>query len=330
LPKFQNMKTIVVLVVFVFISFQLIANNGISLPGKNANALAIPVPQLGTATNFVLFTVNGAVGNTGVSSITGNVGANIGAITGFGGLNGTIYNNDPVTAQAVTDLMAATNQLNAIPSTATHLPILGNGETLYTGVYSMPGAGSAAGALTLDAQGDPNAEFIFQIGGAFTTGAGTTVVLINGASASNVYWVAQGAIAMAASTTMMGTLIANNAAISMGAGGILDGRMFSTTGAVSVYGDVISIPVSGFIWIGAISTNWNTGANWRSGVVPASTDDSFIGVNLPFIYFPNVPASSGTVSVGSIAFGTMGGAGIRGCCECRQYFKCNGGNHLPK
>ena len=317
------MKILFTIVLFVCIGAQLKAYNGVNnefliskgtfIPFKNPRSsgnqliASIPVPQLGTAANFVLFTVNGAVGNTGVSNITGNVGANIGAVTGFAGLNGTIYNNDAVTAQCVADLIAAYTQLSAFTPTAGHGPVLGNGETLYTGVYDMPGAGSAAGVLTLDAQGDPNAEFVFKIGGAFTTGASTTVLLINGASASNVYWVAEGAVAMAASTTMAGTLIANNAAISMGAGGILEGRMFSTTGAVSVYGDSITIPVSGFIWIGAVSTNWNTGANWRSGIVPTSTDDSFIGTNLSFNYFPNIPASSGIVSVGSIAFGSMGG-----------------------
>jgi hypothetical protein len=317
------MKRIFTLVLFVFISGRLSAYIGVNhgllssnstfTPLKNSAALGkpltntIPVPQLGTATCFALFTVNGAVDNTGISNITGNVGANIGAITGFAGLNGTIYNANSVTAQCVTDLIAAYNQISAITPTAAHGAILGNGETLYTGVYNMPGAGSAAGVLTLDAQGDPNAEFIFKIGGAFTTGASTTVMLVNGASASNVYWVAEGAISMAASTTMKGTLIANNAAISIGAGGSLEGRMFSTTGAVSVYGDSITIPVSGFTWTGTTSTNWNTGANWRGGIVPTGIDDCFVGVNLSFTYFPNIPASSGSVSVGSIAFGSMGG-----------------------
>ena len=80
--------------------------------------------------------------------------------------------------------------------------------------------------------------FIIKTGGALTTAAGATVNLINGAVACNVFWVAEGAISMAASTTMRGTLIANNGAIDMGAGGILEGRELSTTGAVSVYGTI--------------------------------------------------------------------------------------------
>ncbi|MGF7039692.1 ice-binding family protein [Mucilaginibacter lappiensis] len=319
------MKKIFISVLFVFIVFRLSAYTGdnhkfstskspitssknIGIKGNRLIATTV-VPDLGSAAGFALFTVAGAVGNTGISNITGNIGANVGAITGFGTsiVTGAIYNANSVTAQCAADLISAYNQLSAITSTAAHAAVFGNGETLYTGVYTVGAAGSAAGVLTLDAQGDANAVFIFKIGGAFTTGASTTVILTNGASAKNVFWVAEGAIAMAASTTMKGTLIANNDAISMGAGGSLEGRMFSTTGAVSVYGNNIYIPgSSGIGWIGFFSNNWNTAANWAGNVVPTSSDQAFIGVNQAFFNFPNIPASSGTVNVGSIKFGTLG------------------------
>jgi hypothetical protein len=204
------------------------------------------VPLLGAASNFVLFTVVGAVGNTGVSSIEGNVGSNSGAITGFGEpstMTGNIDSGNALTAQCSIDLVAAYTQLyNTVPTSTTHTPAFGTGETLFAGVYSIAAAGSIGGTLTLDAQGDPNAVFIFKFGGAFTTGASSTIILLNGASPCNVFWGAEGAISMAAGTIMSGTLIANNGAISMGAGGVLDGRMFSTTGAASIYG--VSMPVS--------------------------------------------------------------------------------------
>lgn len=200
-------------------------------------------PNLGTAANFVLFTVSGAVGNTGSSHFVGNIGTNSGAITGFGGaVVGTLYTADAVTAQCSTDLMSAFSQLSATTATNTsHTPAFGAGETLFAGVYSIGGAASIAGTLTLDAQGDPNAVFIFKAGGALTTGASSTIILINGASASNIFWVAEGAIAMATITVMKGTLISHNGAVSMGSGCNLEGRLFSTTGAVSVYGDSASI-----------------------------------------------------------------------------------------
>ncbi|HXB31109.1 MAG TPA: ice-binding family protein [Puia sp.] len=231
------------------------------------------VPNLGTAANFVLFTTTGAVGSTGVSNITGNVGSGAGAITGFGGLNGLIYNADAVTTQASSDLLVAYNQLNSEVATFFPGPVLGDGQVLTAGVYFLPAAASLDADLTLDAQGDANAVFIFLIGGAFSTNASSGIFLVNGALASNVFWKVEGAVPMAAGTTMRGTIIANNAAISLGAGGILEGRALSTTGAVSIYGSLAYIlPGGGTILpVGLLSftgvcinqqvlLNWSTAA----------------------------------------------------------------------
>ena len=245
-------------------------------------------PNLGTAANFVLFTIAGAVGNTGISQITGNVGTNVGAITGFGtSVTGFIYTPNTITVQCSTDLLAAYTQLNnTVPTSTTHTPAFGSGETLFAGVYSIAGAGSVAGNLTLDAQGNPNAVFIFKFDGAFTTGASTMINLVNGATACNVFWKAEGAISMAALTTMKGTLIANNGAISMGAGGILEGRMFSTTGAASVYAVSASLPTcfSVATWAGTLSTAWDTAGNWLYGEVPTTTTNVIIPGGL--IHYP--------------------------------------------
>ena len=141
-----------------------------------------PQPNFGSAASFALFTTTEAVGNTGISNITGNIGTNSGAITGFGTstVTGSIYNNNSITAQCATDLETAYNQISSFTPTAAHDAVFGNGEKLDAGVYSLGSAGSAAGVLTLDAQGNSSALFIFQIDGAFNTGAGTTVVLVNG------------------------------------------------------------------------------------------------------------------------------------------------------
>jgi len=200
-------------------------------------------PDLGTAANFVLFSTVGAIGNTGISQITGSVGTNSGAISGFGNVNGVMHNADAVTIQAVTDLQAAYAQLNATATTALHAPVLGNGETLYAGVYSMAAAASVVSVLNLDAQGDPNAVFIFKTGGALTTAASASVNLVNGALACNVFWKAEGAISMATFTMMKGTLISNGGAIDMGDGGTIEGRALAITGAVDVYGTLAYIPL---------------------------------------------------------------------------------------
>ncbi|MDZ4665805.1 MAG: ice-binding family protein [Bacteroidota bacterium] len=204
------------------------------------------LPNLGTAINFAVFTTIGALGNTATSNITGNIGTNNGAITGFGAptvVNGNIEWANSVTAQCAIDVQAAYNELlGTTPTVTNHPPSFGSSETLSVGVYSIGAAGSLAGNLTLDAAGDPNAIFIFQFGGAFSAGASSTLILSNGTKACNVFWIAEGAINLAALTNMKGTLIANNGAISLGAGGILEGRMLSTAGAASVDNVSITIP----------------------------------------------------------------------------------------
>ena len=272
------MKTKLGLVIFV--SLSLLSSPGVSFS---------QTPNLGSAANFALFTSVGAVGNTGISQITGNVGTNVGAVTGFGNVNGVMHTADATTAQAAIDLQAAWSYLSTLTPTSAIGPVLGSGQILFAGVYSIAAAGSVVGALTFDAQGNPSAVFIIKTGGALTTAAGATVTLINGALACNVFWVAEGAISMAASTTMRGTLIADNGAIDMGAGGVLEGRELSTAGAVSVYGTVAYTPegcaapvltgpiapvlnsVACFTLFSAIGTVSNSGITTINGDVGSNT-----------------------------------------------------------
>jgi len=200
-------------------------------------------PNLGSAADYVLFSSVGAIGNTGISQVTGNVGTNVGAISGFGNINGVVHNADAATIQAKADLLAAWSYLANLAPTSAHGPVLGGGETLFAGVDTLAAAGSIVGVLNLDAQGNPNAVFIIKTGGALTTAASATVNLINGAVACNVFWVAEGAISMATMTVMKGTLISHNGAVDMGAGGIIEGRLLSTAGAVSIYGTHADMPL---------------------------------------------------------------------------------------
>ncbi|MBA4239502.1 MAG: hypothetical protein C0448_02160 [Sphingobacteriaceae bacterium] len=193
-------------------------------------------PNLGTAANFVLFTTVGGVSNVGITHLTGNVGTNSGLSTGFGNVDGQMHDNDGVSAQCAADLLIAYNQLNATIPTFFPAPLLGNGQTLVAGVYSIATPATLNLDLTLDGLGDPNAVFIFQIQGSFSTNASAKVKLINGAQACNVFWKVEGLVDMSVGTTMRGTIIANNAAINMTAGDTLEGRALSTTGAITVSG----------------------------------------------------------------------------------------------
>ena len=200
-------------------------------------------PDLGTVANFVLFSTTGAISNTGISHITGNVGTNTGAISSFSNVDGVMHSPDGTTATCAIDLSKAYTQLNTATPTSAHGVLLGSGETLLPGVYSIPAAASVNNTLTLDGQGNENAVFIFQIGGAFSSGASAQISLTNCAKASNVFWKIEGAVSFAAGTIMRGTVIANNAAISLGAGVTLEGRALSTTGAVAVFGVLAYTPI---------------------------------------------------------------------------------------
>lgn len=205
------------------------------------------IPDLQSANDFIIFTSLGALGNTGTSDISGNIGTNNGDISGFGAptlVNGTIEYVNDVTAKCATDVQSAYDELSQFTPTVINHPLaFGNGEVILPGIYLINGAGSVAGNLVLDAEGDDDAVFIFQFKGAFSTAASSSVDLINGASPCNIFWIAEGAIAMGAISDMKGSLIANNGAISMGAGGSLEGRMLSTAGAASVDEVFAKLPI---------------------------------------------------------------------------------------
>ena len=200
-------------------------------------------PELGTAADFILFSTNGAVSNTGISQLTGNIGSNNGSATGFGNVNGVMHDNDGASAQCAADLLIAYNQLNSAVPDFFPAPLLGNGTTLVAGVYSIPSEATLNAGLTLDAAGDPNAVFIFQIQGAFSANASSKIYLINGALACNVFWKIEGLVSLASGTTMRGTIIANNAAIVMSTGDTLEGRALTTAGAITVDGLLAYTPI---------------------------------------------------------------------------------------
>lgn len=192
--------------------------------------------NFGTIVNFELFTGNGAITNSGASTIIGDIGADIGAISGFetAMVTGNFYIADPITAEAKNDLLNLYNQLMTAPLTNySHAATFGNGEVLLTGVYTLGSAGSVAGEIIFDAQGDPNAQFIIRLAGALTTSANSFVTLRNSASSCNVFFVVEGAITIGATNQIKGTFLSNNGAITLGAGSDLKGRIYTTSGAIT-------------------------------------------------------------------------------------------------
>jgi hypothetical protein len=148
------------------------------------------------------------------------------------------------TANCFAALNAAIAQLDAITVTnSTHSDIIGNGETITPGKYYVPAAIALAGNLTLDAQGNPDALFIFQANGAINSSVETRMTLTGGAKACNVFWLALGGIGIGADCTIKGNLIARTAAIAVGFRCDIESRMLSGGGAIAFGPGTASVPV---------------------------------------------------------------------------------------
>jgi hypothetical protein len=208
-------------------------------------------PVLGTSSGFVLFTVEGAFGNTGaITYLTGDIGTNAGALTGFppGTVAGQMYVADAVSEQAALDVISAYNHFFTLSCDSIIATTLGSGQTLKPFVYCMGAASILIGNLTLDGEGNPDAVFIFKIDGAFSTSVHSNIILINSASLCNVYWQVNGKIDMGDSTVFYGTIIATGA-INILEGSSLMGRGFSTAGAIALNNNIVSngMPVASVI-----------------------------------------------------------------------------------
>jgi Ice-binding-like len=158
-----------------------------------------------------------------------------------------IYTTGFSTATAADDLDLIYSDIMAIPATATHALTFGNGEILFPGVYNVAGAASIAGTLTLNGNNEINPIFIIRANaGAFNTGAGTNVILTNGATANNIFWIADGAIGLGANTKISGILFSHGAAVA-GANSIVTGRLLTTLGAISFGQGALKVPAGNSI-----------------------------------------------------------------------------------
>ncbi|MDX6373086.1 MAG: hypothetical protein QOD98_2074, partial [Nocardioidaceae bacterium] len=215
-------------------------NNGAATKSLTVEVNPDPVSLAGAGSYSVL----GGTGvtSTGATSLAGDLGLSpAGAITGFppGVVSGATHDKDANAAQARADLVTAYNELDSRAPVGTVVGDLG-GQTFHAGIFHTSAALALTGTVTLDAEGDPTAIFIFQGDAAFDTAASAHVVLAGGALAANVYWQIQGAVGTGASTTMAGTIL-TAAAINFGASTQLAGRALSLD-AVTMADTVVTTP----------------------------------------------------------------------------------------
>jgi len=211
------------------------------LSAANVSATTVNV-GLGAAN---LFAVLGgtAITNTGPSSINGNLGVWAGtSITGFppGTVSGTIDAADAIAMQAQMDLTGAYNVAAAQPCGGVLTGQNLGGKALTAGVYCFGSAAQLNGTLILDAQGDANAVFIFQVGGALTTLSSSQIKIINGGTGNNVYWQV-GSATLGATSQFAGNILAlSNITLDAGAD-ISCGRALALNGTVTMDTNHVSV-----------------------------------------------------------------------------------------
>jgi hypothetical protein len=202
-----------------------------------------PVALL-TAAPFAVL-AGSTVTSTGNTSVTGNLGVSPGtAVTGFppGVLIGMQHAGDPTAAQGIADLTTAYN--DAAGRTLCPVTVAGNlgGQTLAPGLYkSTSSLAVTSGDLTLDAQGDQDAVFIFQMASTLTTTAGRQVILAGNANPANIYWQVGTSATIGTTSAFKGTIMADQA-ITLGTGATLDGRALARIAAVALDANTIVKP----------------------------------------------------------------------------------------
>jgi len=229
------------------------------ITGHSAHAATAPV-NLRTAAPFAILSGTPNITDAGNASvITGNVGLSPATGAGIGltcsQVTGTIYSVDatgPLPCRVTNSplLLTAKNNLTTAYVDAagrtplTTVPTELGGTTLVAGVYDSAstelGITAGAGPLILDGQNDPSSVFIFQAafeGTGLDVGPGSTVSLINGAQACNVFWRVDSA-AIDTTANFVGTILALNS-ISVANGATINGRLLARNGNVTLINDTI-------------------------------------------------------------------------------------------
>lgn len=233
------------------------AISGSAIPTSIALAIALTLVQqgtaattavdLGSASDFAILagsgiTVAGAVDST---TITGDIGSSpTDTITGLENvvLNGVNHGGNAVTVQGKDDLdLAYADAIGRTPDT-----IYAGGQDLGTlslldGVYNSPTSFSLNGNLTLDGNGDSSSVWIFQAGSTLITGSSSTVTLINGAQASNVFWQVGSSATLETNSSFAGSILALES-ITIKTNAELTGNALARNGAVTLDTNNIQIP----------------------------------------------------------------------------------------
>jgi hypothetical protein len=208
--------------------------------------------SLGSAQSFAVLGHETVTNDHSAPNPTTQIYGNLGvtpktAVTGFypdGTVSGgTIHKNDGVAQLALADATNTYNMLAGLPFTYNYTGVVlgsaGN-TTLTPGVYHFDTSAQLTGALTLDFQGNPDADFVFQMGSTLTTASGSSVNVVNGNSLSGVYWQVGSSATLGTDTVFAGNIIALASVGLDPRAEILCGRAIALTGAVTLTDNFVS------------------------------------------------------------------------------------------
>jgi|GEM_PF-1482446 len=204
--------------------------------------------DLGTAGSFGVLAGSGVTNAVSGTIINGDVGSHpTPAVSGLlsGDVNGILYlAAGPVVGQAKTDLVTAYGVVVGAADGNSDEPVDLSGKTLDPNVYAIGAANFTAGNLTLDGGGDPDAQWIFHTT-SLATAADFNVLLINSASASNVFWQVGTSATLGIRNNFAGNILAMTS-ITLNGTGTLNGRALARNGAVTI-SNIMTISVPNFV-----------------------------------------------------------------------------------
>ncbi len=275
-----------------------------------ATALVVPSPAhaaeapvaLGTDTGYAVLG-GSTVTNTGPSVINGDLGLSPGtSVTGFppGTVHGVQHVADATAAQAQSDLTAAYNDAaGRTPTTTLTSPGDIGGTTLTPGVYRAASSLNLTGTVTLDAQGDPNAVFIFQIGSTLITAPASNVSLVNGAQACNVFWQVGSSATIDTTSSFKGSILALTS-ITVNTGAVIEGQALARNGAVTLDTNTITRAACAVAQLSITApSSVNLGSGAPGGTItgqlgPVTVDDSGVGSWTATVSTTNSTTGGGT------------------------------------